>query len=100
MIASFTPSTPRDKFFYPQSLLQEANDNNGIYMSVPRKHLLRGLPSGTPIYVGSINSASDAQVRIIYQFPHLHFHLCGHALSIKHPKLRAYLQYHYPEHFI
>jgi hypothetical protein len=39
-------------------------------------------------------------VRLIFQFPHLHFHLYGHALSIKHPKLRAYLQYHYPEHFI
>ena len=97
MIVSFTP---KDKFFYSQSLVKEAKNNNGKYMSVLHKHLLRGLPSGTPIYVGSINSASDAQVRIIFQFPHLYFHLCGYVPDIKHPKLRAYLQNHYPEHFI
>ena len=98
MIASFTST---DKFFFHyQSLVQEASDNNGKYMSVPSKHLLRGLPASTPIYIDSINSASNAQVRLIFQFPHLHFHLYGHALSIKHPKLRAYLQFHYPEHFI
>ena len=97
MIASFTP---KDKFFYSQSLAQEANNNNGKYMSVPHKHLLRNLPSGTPIYVGSINSASDAQVRIIFQFPHLHFHLYGYVPDIKHPKLRAYLTNIYPEFFI
>ena len=89
---TFTSST--------ELFIENIIDNNGIYMYIPYKDKLRGLPAGTNIHVGSINSASDEQVRAIFQFPHLYFHLCGHALSIKHPKLRAYLQFHYPEHFI
>lgn len=97
MIASFTS---RKEFFIDSHLQQKAIDNNGVYMYVPYKDQLRGLPAGTPIYIGSANSASDEHVNAIFQFPHLHFHLYGYVPNIKHPKLRAYLQDHYPEHFI
>lgn len=97
MIASFT-STP---YWYQYSALeQEVTQRNCIFLRVPRKEPLLGLPTGTPIYLVNIDRYHESAVRLIFQFPHLHFHLYGHALSIKHPKLRAYLQNHYPEHFI
>ena len=97
MIASFT-STP---YWYQYSALeQEVTQRNCIFLRVPRKECLLGLPTGTPIYLVNIDRYYESAVRLIFQFPHLHFHLYGHALSIKHPKLRAYLQNHYPEHFI
>ena len=97
MIASFT-STP---YWYQYSALaQEVTQRNCIFLRVPCKERLLGLPTGTPIYLVNIDRYHESAVRLVFQFPHLHFHLYGHALSIKHPKLRAYLQYHYPEHFI
>ena len=97
MIVSFTSTSYWASY---SALAQEATQRNCIFLSVPRKERLLGLPSGTPIYLVNVDRYHESAVRIIFQFPHLHFHLYGHALSIKHPKLRAYLQNHYPEHFI
>ena len=97
MITSFTST----QYWYQYSALeQEVTQRNCIFLRVPRKERLLGLPTGTPIYLVNIDRYHESAVRLIFQFPHLHFHLYGHALSIKHPKLRAYLQFHYPEHFI
>ena len=97
MIASFT-ATPYWSSY--SAIEQIAAQHNHVFLRVPSKERLLGLPSGTPIYLVNVDRYHESAVRLIFQFPHLHFHLYGHALSIKHPKLRAYLQYHYPEHFI
>lgn len=97
MTASFT-ATP---YWYDYSIVEQiARQHNHMFLKVPRKEYLLGLPSGTNIYLVNIDRYHESAVRLIFQFQHLHFHLYGHALSIKHPKLRAYIQYYYPEHFI
>ena len=98
MIASFTATK-----LWPniENVRQEAYLNNGIFCHYEiRKDALYGKPAETPVYIVNIERYHKSLLRIIFQFPRLHFHLYGHVPDLKYPKLRNYLREHFPEEFL
>ncbi|NCB97581.1 MAG: hypothetical protein EOM36_04425 [Bacteroidia bacterium] len=97
MIVSFTPT---DYYLDNTDIEQEAKDNNGIFVRESlQKHHLRGLPADTLVYLKVDRSPKEA-MRLIFQFPKLHFNLYGEAKLIRYTKLRTYIYNNYPELFI